>query len=252
MKEFVTTKIVVSGDIYEVYQYGNGYLKGAESPNNNGRRGSIEASDDPPEASNDSNRVSTMRRAQKAVRRLVNANVGQYGNQFTEKFLTLTFSDHVTEIDLANYELEKFIKRLNYDIFQSKRANLKYIAVPELTLKGRIHYHIILFNIPYVKADKLEKIWSNGFIKINKIKYNTGNVGAYIAKYMTKEIDWLRGKKSYLKSSGLFLPEEITDEKRAKALAQALPSSLETYSNTFANDHLGTVIYKQYNLKNIK
>lgn len=255
-KEFVSTKVVISGDIVEVYRYENGYMKGGESPNKNGRRGNgcndeqldtdaLQALEERQKAL----RLQTTRNAQKAVRRLVNANMGRYGKDFTEKFLTLTFADHVTDIETANYEFLKFIQRANYQVFKSKQANLKYIAVPELTEIGRIHYHVILFNIPFIRADKLAEIWANGFIKINRINRTNGNAGAYIAKYMTKDGDWLKGKKSYLTAKGLVQPEEITNEKRAKALADALPSYCETYSNTFENDNLGIISYKQYNIQ---
>lgn len=242
MKEFISKKVIISGNIVEIYTYEKGYMKGGDGNNPNGRTGGSESLSDEEKKEN---REKVLSRARKTVRRLINANAGQYGSEFTSKFLTLTFSDHVTEIPEANHQLKLFIKRLNWDIFSSRKGNVKYIAVPEFTKKGRIHYHIILFNVPYVKSTLLEKIWSNGFIKINKITH-VDNLGAYVCKYMTKDVQGLQGYKSYLPSQGLFKPTEITENERVANLQNSLPSQMETYNCTFENDHLGVISYKQY------
>lgn len=244
--ELVTKKIVQAGNIIEVYEYTKGYLKGYEV-NDKSLKG--RKSDYISENYLD-HRKQVLQRAKRDLRRLINANHGQYGKEFTSKFLTLTFGDNVTDMELANYEFEKFIKRLNYLVFGNKKANLKYNSVVEFQERGAIHYHVIIYNIPYVKHDIIEKTWGNGWIWINKID-NVDNVGAYVTEYMGKDLEdeRLQGKKSYFSSRGLFKPIEITDKKIVETVAAALPFEKLKYSSQFDNDYLGTISYEQYNLK---
>ena len=255
MIERVTHKIVQSGDIIEIYEYSEGYLKGYTIPEDerNNRTSSETNSDDT------DSRERALKRAKANLRRLINANVGQYGKEFTAKFLTLTFRDNVQDVKQANYEFQKFIKRLNYKLYGTKKANLKYTTVIEFQKRGAIHYHTILYNMPYLKADEIANIWENGFIKINKID-EVDNVGAYIGEYLgqaekgqgkSAEDDRLRGQKTHFSSRGLFKPVEITDKKIVEQVAAALLNEKATYSATFENEHLGNISYKQYNLKKL-
>lgn len=241
MPEFVQSKVIISGDIVEVYEYEQGYGKGYKANNPNGR--GSEAS----QADKEENRVKVLSRARKTVRRLINANIGQYGTDFTAKFLTLTFAEHVTDIPMANYEFKKFIQRMNYEYFGKNGANMRYVGVIEFTKIGRVHYHVVIFNIPYTKADKIAKIWGNGFIKVNRIE-NVDNVGAYVCKYMTKDNYDLLSKKSYFRSRNLFEPIEITDKKIVENVQNSLQSNKKTYESQFQNEHRGTITYTQYNI----
>lgn len=245
MADYVDAKCIISGDVIEFYEYERGYVVGSECPNPSGR-GSDATQDD-----KEINRMKVSNRARKTVRRLINANIGQYGVQFTTKFLTLTFADNIIDPKEANYEFKKFIKRMNYEVFNTKQGNLRYVAVIEFTKKGRVHYHLVLFNIPYVKSKELEKIWSNGFIKINKINH-VDNVGAYVTKYMTKDNDKLIGNKSYFSSRNLIKPVEITERKKVENLANSLPEEILAYETNFDNDYVGSIRYRQYNIKRQK
>ena len=241
MKRIVYKKVVVSGDILEFYEYERGYLKGA---NSKGGRHNKANSDEKKEK----NRADASYRARREVRRLVNANIGRYGDEFTAKFVTLTFREHVTDLKSANYEFTKFIKRLNYNIFNTNKSHVKYLVVPEFTKIGRVHYHAIFFNIPYIKADLLADIWGHGFIKINKID-NVDNVGAYVSKYITKDNIKIEGMKSYFTSRGLFKPLELDKEKEVQSIVDSVPLEKLVYETSFLNDYTGIVTYKQYNLK---
>ncbi len=260
MIERVTHKIIRSGDVLEIYEYSEGYIKGytlTEKEINNRKinnRTRTESNSDDTDS-----RERSLKRAKANLRRLINANVGQYGKEFTAKFLTLTFKDNVKDLNKANYEFTKFIKRLNYHCFGTKKANLKYTCVIEFQERGAIHYHVIIYNIPYIKASEISNIWGNGFIKINKID-DVDNVGAYVSEYLGqaekgqgKDVadDRLQGKKSYFSSKGLFKPIEITNKKVVEQVAAALPLENLTYAAEFENEHLGNIIYKQYNLRKI-
>jgi len=252
--ERVTHKIIQSGDIIEIYKYSEGYLKGyklTEKEINNRTRSESDSDTD--------SRERSLKRAKRDLRRLINANHGQYGDQFTSKFLTLTFKENIQDIKQANYEFKKFIQRLNYYCFGVKKNNIKYTCVVEFHKRGAVHYHVIIYNMPYIKANDIANVWGNGFIKINKID-DIGNVGAYVAEYLGQaekgqghdiEDDRLRGQKSYFSSKGLFKPIEITDKKIVEQVATALLNEKPTYSATYENEHLGNISYKQYNLKKL-
>ena len=234
-------KAIQSGKIIEIIEYENPIYRGYES--NGGRIKGQES------INKEKNREDTLYRARKTVRRLINSNVNAYGVECKPKFVTLTFKDHIIDFDVANYEYTKFIQRLNYNIFGQKKSILKYTVVPEFTKRGRIHFHVVFYNLPYTKSSLVEEIWGNGFIKINKID-QVDNIGAYICKYMVKELDdkRLEGKKCYFNSRGLYQPIELVNENEVKKLADSLPQDKIKYSNSFDSEHLGKIHYVQYNL----
>ena len=116
------------------------------------------------------------------------------------------------KVDEANEDTE--------DDEAKEKESLKYISVWERQERGAIHYHVILFNLPFIKAKKIEEIWKNGFIKINLIKDEdkaTGSVSTYLTKYFVKDIaERVREKKAYFSSRNLKKPKEwkqrLTDD----------------------------------------
>lgn len=251
----VTEKIIISGNIIERYQYETGYLKGYT----NSSKGSNSLLADVNQETDEDIRDRSLGRSKKQVRRIINSNVGQYGLQYTPKFLTLSFEEHITDLQLANYQWEKYIKRLNYKIYNTKKAKIKYLVVPEFTQKGRVHYHAILFNIPYVKQSVLQEVWENGIVHIRKID-EVDNVGSYIAEYLGKEEknqgkskndERLKGQKTYFCSRGIYRPIEITEKETIKSMTvDLLPQNL-TYSASFENEYTGVVHYSQYNMNKL-
>lgn len=112
------------------------------------------------------------------------------------KFMTLTFKDEITDIKEANKKFTDFLKRLSYNLFGIRKNVIKYLAVPELQDRGVWHFHVILFNCPYVLQKDLEKVWGHGYVFINALKRKDGKrdidgvyVAQYITKYLTKEIN---------------------------------------------------------------
>lgn len=193
------------------------------------------------------NREQSLRIARQKIRRLVNSNAGQWtepsGSIAKSKMLTLTFRENEKDIKKANYEFEKFIKRMNYYY----RINIKYLAVVEFQKRGAIHYHLILFNMPFIDDLKaLESIWGNGKINIKALK-NVDNIGAYLCKYLTKDTaERLKEKKCFFYSRGLKKEEVIKDEKKINLLQTGLRAP--KFEATFKNEHIGYINYKQYNL----
>lgn len=252
-KKIYQTKYVVSGSVVERYTYEKNQFVGFEPKNKNGKNTKGLKSEE--------NRAISLGRSRKTVMRTINSN------PCLNKFLTLTFEENVTDLNYSNNELKKWIDRVNYQVFHTKKREMKYVAVIEFQKRGAVHYHI-LCNMPYIDVNSLAKIWGHGFIKLNKIKGDKerfgsdecDNVGAYVCKYMTKDNDddRLKSRKSYLMSQNLDKPQEIYVGIEEEDLLQQV-YDLEphwyckaydiNYSSVYTNEYTGTVLYNQFNLK---
>lgn len=139
------------------------------------------------------------------VKRTINANLKRRGNKIG--FMTLTFepvfggfkwldmlqNPLFGSFGMLNFlgierkysmnELNLFIKRLKYNC----GANFtRYIWVKEYQkVSSRPHFHIIFFDWKYIEQRRLQDIWGNGWLWINKI-YHVKRVGSYVAKYLGK------------------------------------------------------------------
>lgn len=218
-------------------------------------------------------RKQTLRDARNRCRRLAIANFNE-----ESLFITLTFAENVQDIDFSDNEFKKFIQRCKY-----KYGPFDYIAVREFQKRGAIHYHMICnmslgdvegFEVlerdfglnDAVEAEEVKRtgkrnqnhLWGFGWVdiqRLNKTKKegkNVDNVGAYLTKYMTKDISHfkLKGKKVFLPSRGLLKPVIITGMDAEKFLADFKKrQKKETFTNYYENEYLGKISYTEYNLK---
>lgn len=229
-------KIIISGNVVEVYTYSEKQIKREVREPQMTDKSSSGNSDDNYKQKNGYRR-------KRLLRRLINAN----SDELT-KFFTLTFKNNVKNLDKAYYELKKFKKRLKYYLSKKHKTEFKYVVVVEFQKRGAVHFHM-LCNLPFIKSKVLQEMWSNGFIKINKID-DVDNVGSYVVKYMGKDFEdkRLEGRKRYNRSRNLKEPEEILDKKRVAEILSQLPDKNIVFEKTFDNEHVGNVHYKQYNL----
>lgn len=207
----------------------------------------------PPTDRKDERRGQTLRDSRNLLKRLAIRNF----KPSETLFVTLTYRNHITDIDLADKHFREFIDALR----EESEQHLHYIAVREFTKKGRIHFHfltdLIIDGDLYEGSEDLRrwerdiaKVWGHGFVDI-KITNHVDNVGAYLAKYMSKEIDndyFFRNKKYYLCSKGLKRPEILTGSV-AMDLLNSLENKKEVYTNSYESEYLGTITYLEYNLK---
>lgn len=172
--------------------------------------------------------------------------IAKCNSNIWETFITLTFSDNITDIKIANKEFNKFISKI-------KRVykNFKYICVPEFQKRGAVHYHLLTnININnekliYKQIDNSKfshiKYWNNGFDKIEIIKGDIKKIIGYISKYMTKDIDnRLFGKHRYMYSQNLNKPVisylDLSNEKHIEFLNNILNNKNLIYSNEYLNE----------------
>jgi hypothetical protein len=240
-------KIVVSGDIVQVYEY------------QKVRAGSVRAGrktekEKPQEQKTGelsyTTRIDNAQRAISQCKRVINSNAGK--SPYSDKFVTLTFKEEETDLTRCNNLFKCFIKRLEYNIGQ----NIEYIAVPQIQWKRfnkygvKVwHYHVLLFGMDYLKSSELRRIWGRGFIRINAIDKIT-DVGSYVSRYMEKDFEgWLlKNHRRYLTSSGLHRPVEMRTEniEELPEISEEFKVFQTEYKN---NEQVGWVKFRQYNFK---
>lgn len=248
--KYFSCKLIISGPIYEFYDYEKPQRKGYQLKKKCCRiLGRASKADDEERIEN---RIKTLHRARSKLRRLINTNIGTFkderGDPYKPKFATLTFAENLKNLKITNKTFRKFIKKLNYLL----GYNVEYNGVPEFQKRGAVHYHVIFYNLPYIPAGKLAEIWGQGYIKINKID-DVDNVGAYVCKYLGKNVsdERLAGNKCYFSSRGLKKPVEIIEETQVESVRTALPEPSKTFESIFHNDYTGKVEYTQYNLMRV-
>lgn len=201
-------------------------------------------------ANQEHNYANTQKARREAVRNLTTTNFDS-----SSKFVTLTFRDglgfDIRDVKACNKAFKQFVQRM-----KRKFPEFRYLAVIEFQDKngrGAVHYHMIC-NLPFVKKSELARIWGNGFVKINAID-KVDNVGAYISKYMAKDLDdtRLQGIKAYQYSRSLRKPVELTnwhrDDVEAIDGVNALINEMTpSYAATYESDNAGHIVYTQYNL----
>lgn len=205
----------------------------------------------------DSRRKQTLRDSSNQMRRLATRNFPA-GESL---FMTLTYrsEEHLgfLDIDTADKHFRSFIDTLR----EESEQHFKYIAVREFTKKGRIHFHLLTdFKIDGDDDIDLKrwerdvaKVWGHGFVDLAVTNPKNDNLGAYLAKYMSKDIgmEYFRGKKYYLCSQGLKRPEILTGA-AALALFEAMNKENEVFTNSYESEYLGNITYLEYNLKRFK
>lgn len=164
-----TTKIIKSGNMVEVYRYEIEQGVSQNIPIERVGRSSVASDED-----KKSNRGKVLRRARIEVERLINANYST-----DSKFLTVTYQDNITDVTVSNSDFKNFIKRVEYKI----KDKLKYLAVTGFQSRGSVHYHVVAFNLPYMRGEELTALWKNGNVKINAISTTEGIIG-----YLNKNI----------------------------------------------------------------
>lgn len=196
-------KVVQTSSYIEVWEYEEpiqmGYKKKPPSPK--------KKNNDSDELEKLKRLTKTRQNAKHELIRLIDTNY----NEETTKFVTIRTKENIQDRQEFNLIFDKFMKRLNYNVFHTKKKILKYVAVLEKQKRGAYHAHILLFNLPFIEYEKLKEIWKLGSVWINQVDVDSkDNRGRYITKYMEKgmgqELLENKGKKSYYSSKNLKQP----------------------------------------------
>lgn len=239
MRQFYE-KIVVTKGIVEVRRYEKLNVNGGGARDGDGE-------------DREHNYKQQQRKRRNMIRQLVCANFDA-----GSKFITLTFDNdqqhNIRDVQACNAYFKRFVQRV-----RRKYRDFKYVAVIEFqdrNGRGAVHYHMIC-NLPFVEQQHLAKMWGGGFIKINRID-KVDNVGAYVVKYMTTDMDdrRLAAQNAYLHSKGLLKPIEVctwnADQRHQwQEIHDALEKETPSYAATYESDVAGHVEYRQYNFNRI-
>jgi len=237
---------VLSENIFEVKTYDRLNIKGG------GDKSDVEKGQG---ICNETNYETRQKMRRTKVRQLITCNFDEHS-----KFITLTFAngkiDDVTDVKIANKSFRLFIERLT----RHEGHKIDYVAVIEFqdsNGRGAVHYHMIA-DLPYIPNKILREIWGNGYVTINDIT-KVDNVGAYVIKYMTKDIDdnRLQGLKAYNCSLGLKRPETLDswvsiDSVACNQLIETLQSKTPVYSAKYTSEECGNITFNQYNFNRKK
>lgn len=251
------TKLVITGSLVEVYSYIDKPLSyGSFAPTRSRAPKKIVVTDEASELRKSESRKRSMRRAGSNIRRLVNANAGQWKNPagipYVPVFVTFTFKDDIRDVEEANGVFSRFVRRLNYVVANgSKKCTLKYVAVTEFQDRSRngvIHFHVIFFNLPSDNPNLLESVWTHGFVDKRPVE-ESENVGAYVSKSMSSVHDDSRldACKRYFSSRGLNKPIEVKEQSKAKGIIELIPGEYIRGVDNF-DGFQGKVSRTQYKL----
>lgn len=207
-------KLIRTNNYIEVYSYSKSIRTGRsknDTTNLNSESDKVEINIE----DNDIDKEAESLRRMNLTRKQTKANIvriidSNFNNRAS--FLTLTVKDNITDRKEFSNLFDKFITRMNYNFLNTKKRKLKYLAVLEMQKRGAWHIHMIIFDIGYLKHEKLSKVWGHGFVWINELSNldNSSNAGRYISKYMEKAIGQelldSKGKKAYYSSHNLNKP----------------------------------------------
>lgn len=136
----------------------------------------------------------TYRRSERSIKRSKRAffRLVHHNNCLatTIHFVTITFAYDLTPKEAARH-VSRFMARITK---AQPHLSLSYISVPELTKKGRLHFHLLVYGLP-PEAQKTERATRNfqrqfqrGYIDIVSARDASPKIAGYMAKYMAKAI----------------------------------------------------------------
>lgn len=269
MATLYDAKVYISGNVIEIYKYSDtracGYSIPNKAPTGGGDKVHIdfetgEIIENGIEVQKLESRMKSNIRARNEVRRLVLSNFDK-----SSKFMTLTFRENLQDISEANKCFKEFLRSVNRHLKRKGKPNMKYVAVVEFQKRGAIHYHVIC-DLKGVNASRLWGFWKSatrqydGGVDIKNIR-QVDNVGAYVTKYMVKDLekadDRLVGKKVYQRSQNLDKPKQIVldfrKEKDRTLFEELTKDKKITYQSKYDDKHTGgSVDYIEINLSRQK
>lgn len=137
-------------------------------------------------------------------------------------FITLTHADDVQDPIESRRFFRLWIKRLRY---KYPDIDIKHMAVPEKTKKGRTHWHVLLAGIDFLPHEELQELWGHGYVFIKQIK-NSGAID-YVFKYLSKELENAREPWQKIYCSRNLQKPEVTKTMTADKVEDIIFDNLE-------------------------
>lgn len=181
------------------------------------------------------------KRSVRYLEALTHANFGR-----GDLLLGLSYAEEHAPKDEAEAKKEfgKFIRRLNYHRKKKNLPPARWVAVTEISKKGRIHHHVIMDAA--LDRDEVEAIWGRGYANTKRLrpapKEGLLPVIGYIAKTF-KEDDRPKGRRKWDCSKNLIRPwDSINDNPRMMSrkkirLMKDLPEDSESMRQIIEADN---------------
>jgi len=106
----------------------------------------------------------------------------------TVHFFTLTFAYDCTYKEACR-DVAKFMERVKKAY---NKVSISYISVSERTKKGRLHFHLLVYDLPSEttvrerKTRNFQRLFRRGYVDICPTSHITTGIAGYMAKYMGK------------------------------------------------------------------
>ena len=188
-------------------------------------------------------------RTRRELTNLAYANFDQWGEK--TKILTLTKRANLDLTQGAQY-FKKFIRSIS-DLLHYR---LQYVSVPEFQERGAVHYHMLMFNFPFMDKvyAKLRTLWGDPQVNLDTIR-NQGSVEAnvrYITKYITKQATDERffNRRRYYPSRELKRPVIITNDQMIEMIDWSL-KPFQTKKDTFQTQFCGNMTSIEYDFTKV-
>lgn len=113
------------------------------------------------------------------IRALVNTNCK---DPKKIRWITLTYAENMTDTTRLYKDFHSFWLR-----FKRRWGKAEYIVVMEPQGRGAWHAHLIAIfpaNAPYIPKKELAACWGHGFVKVNAVREDVDNLGAYLSAYL--------------------------------------------------------------------
>lgn len=125
------------------------------------------------------------RRAEKKLRRLINANFSPGDYHLTLSYRKNPGDPERTPEDMKE-DIRKFLRGLRKDA-KAAGKELKYIHVPEIGERGARHHHLVINKLD---SDLITKNWPHGFVGIYPLdtSRNYRKLASYLIKYSNRVV----------------------------------------------------------------
>jgi hypothetical protein len=240
-------KMIIAGNIIHLHKTGVPFYYGYEEH----KRTTRLPQTDPYKIAE--NRGRSIYRAIYRIGFTIHANHGAWfkpnGKPYPVYMMTNTFQENVQYIKFANQEYIDFLKRFNYLVYGKKCSKLRYLKVIEFQERGAVHFHNLLFNLPFVPQlyDEAKAIWPHGSVNFVP-KDDADDARYYVTKYLTKDIrdERLVWEKSYSVSRGLIKPAEYNNEEFISEFEKELPQEFKKVDETHKSEYYKTIQIQSY------
>jgi len=240
------TRIVQFGDITELYQYEKNFVY---SPR-------------PPLSKIQKRRIAEIRKKYKPLDRSARSIQRSRANFFrmvhhnntlasSIDFFTITFSYDLSYSKATRY-IAHFFERLKKA--DSNCNSLSYISVSEKTKKNRIHFHLLVYNLPtYLSLTEretrfIQRQFRRGYLDVRNTTYRTTGLAGYMAKYMAKSLadPNNENKRGYNCSRNIEKIRSFGSNSLLEQIEEFVDLNTMQINSTYDTIYLGRCDYKKF------